>query len=189
MDTFDLHRMAEQAARSRPEDLLDRAIIGVLRHAQEGDLPLFAWTLGLTQTAYRQMLAQRFPELRALTPIPEAQYLALLQAVPADFYPLRNMLMMHRSATADKQQADWLARALAIACQGGRHLWQDLGLQGRDEVSRLLQDYFAPLAERNIHHLKWKKWIYQELGQHLGQKNLQAPQCRRCPDYSICFPQ
>ena len=51
---MDSRDVAPSLPQSNPDadavpDLLRRAVSGVLRNAQNGDLPLFAWTLGMPQ--------------------------------------------------------------------------------------------------------------------------------------------
>lgn len=167
---------------------LTRAIAGVLRHAQEGELPLFAWTLGLPQPALLELLVDCFPELEPLQTMPSPHYQTLLDTVPADFAALVELLLAHRTPGADARQADWLARAIAAAGFGGRHLWADLGLTGRDEVSGLIERYFQPLFERNTRNLKWKRFIFAELGAWQGREGLRPPGCRYCEQFGQCFP-
>ncbi|MDM7457098.1 MAG: nitrogen fixation protein NifQ [Tepidimonas sp.] len=58
---------------------------------------------------------------------------------------------------------------------GTRHLWQELGLAGRPEVSRLLRLCFPDLAARNTPDLKWKRFLFQALGEQLGLPSLGFP--------------
>ncbi|SME99223.1 nitrogen fixation protein NifQ [Pseudogulbenkiania subflava] len=143
--------------------LLDRAIAGVLRHAQDGDLPLFAWTLGLPQPALLAMLAQRFPELDRLEPMPEPDYASVRAATPAGFAELVALLGAHRAPDVPEAEAEWLAHAVAAACFGERPLSEDLGLSGREAVSRLLERYFPSLSRRNPARRSWKPFLFAEL--------------------------
>ena len=168
--------------------LLLRAVSGVLRNAQDGDLPLFAWTLGMSQPALLGMIGQCFPELGELEAMPDPQYHRLAEAVPADFPALVAMLLEHQTDSAKEQHTDWLARAIAVACHGGRNLWEDMGLGCRDDVSRLLNTYFQPLYRRNSRHLRWKRFLFAELGASRGMSDYQPPSCGKCAQYPICFP-
>lgn len=168
--------------------LLVQAIAGTLRNAQDGELPLFAWTLGMTQPAYRAMLVQCLPELAAAPALSEEQFALLGHNTPPDFVALTELLYAHRSPNADALHANWLARSIAGACFGSRHLWQDLGLSGREGVSYLMQHYFANLHDLNVQALKWKHFLFLELGLQRGQPGLRPPTCERCDNYSLCFP-
>ena len=176
-----------ETAESQAYRLMVRAIHGTLRNAQEGEIPLFAWTLGLTQPAYQAMLAQCLPDLTEV-PLSAQQHAELGHNTPPDFALLAQLLYSHRSPDADPLHADWLARAIAAACFGNRHLWQDLELSGRDDVSFLMRGYFASLHELNGQSLKWKHFLFMELGLQRGQPGLRPPNCERCDNYSLCFP-
>jgi hypothetical protein len=80
------------------------------------------------------------------------------------------------------------AGAIASASFGSQHLWQDLGLAGREEVTYLLESYFPNLASRNVNNFKWKKFLFMELGIAIGVKNLRPPKCKGCDQFKVCFP-
>ncbi|MBA5685445.1 nitrogen fixation protein NifQ [Rugamonas apoptosis] len=148
----------------KPEPLLLAALAGVLRNAQDGELPLFVRTLGMSQPALLRMAGCCFPALDYHEPIPERKYAALLACTPPEFHRLQARLLAQRGADADPCHADWAARALAAACLGQRFLWQDLGLTGREELEALLRRYFGPLYVRNGGRGQWKPFLMQELG-------------------------
>ena len=84
------------------------------------------------------------------------------------------------------EAAPWLARAVAVACLGDNHLWQDLGLPSRAVLSQLLGAYFPALVARNRGDMKWKKFLYKELCDR-AQVLCRAPSCAVCSDYAFCF--
>ena len=169
-------------------NLATRAIANVLRHAQDGELPLFAWTLGLPQPALLAMIEQCFPELGSLEPMPQHEYAAIERAVPTAFRDLAQLLFAHRSAGGDEQLAGWLARTIAAASFGCRHLWQDLGLPDRSAVSTLLNKHFQALYRRNSQNLKWKRFLFAELGTAQGNPGMKPPECDKCDQFRLCFP-
>ena len=57
---------------------------------------------------------------------------------------LRDLLLAHRSTPGDESR--WLAAMIARRAMEANHLWEDLGLRDRSELSRLLARHFAPLA-------------------------------------------
>ncbi len=186
-------REAVRQSRSPQSDsaLIAQAIAGVLRHAQDGDLPLFAWTLGLPQDAWLAMLDAYFPELGALEAMPSKAYAAIEKTAPGFFRQMAFMLYEQRQADANAVHADWLARAIAAGCFGSRHLWQDLGLRGPDDVSALLSAYFPALHAKNIQHLKWKRFLFAEAAALAALRNdpeIMPPNCSRCDEFPICFP-
>ncbi len=82
---------------------------------------------------------------------------------------------------------DWMARIVAAGCAGRDHLWQDLGLANRGELSQLMQSGFPRLAEANSGDMKWKKFIYRQYCARDGIYLCPAPSCGECADYARCF--
>lgn len=133
-------------------------------------------------------------ELRALM----ARYLArasLPVAVPADAGAgedaieepdLRRLLLTHRT-DADDPAGRWLAAIIARRSCRPNHLWQDLGLFNRGELSRLMLRHFRPLAARNLGDMKWKKFFYRTLCAEEGILVCKAPNCEICTDVDVCF--
>lgn len=67
------------------------------------------------------------------------------------------------------------------------HLWQDLGLPSRKELSLLMQTHFASLAKLNAGDMKWKKFLYRQLCEREGLTLCRSPSCGVCSDYPQCF--
>ncbi len=67
------------------------------------------------------------------------------------------------------------------------HLWQDLGLANRSELSVLMQTHFAPLAQRNSQDMKWKKFFYRMICRDEGYRICVVPSCSECCDFEGCF--
>ncbi|WP_158613530.1 nitrogen fixation protein NifQ [Aquitalea sp. FJL05] len=168
--------------------LLTRAVLGVLRNAQDGELPLYAWTLGLPQQAVLEVLATCAPELGSMEALTDVQYQQLLSLQPPLHTALLDMLLANRSAAENAQHSSWLAHVVAVASLGSRHLWEDMGLSGRHELNQLLQYYLYPLYARNQADIKWKRFLYAELGEQLGLPQLKPPQCGRCQEHAACLP-
>lgn len=161
-----------------------RAIGGVLRNAQNGELPLYAWTLGLPQDELLAMLHHCFPETFPVEAMSSAQYDRLRRQQPDDLQALATLLL-HRSPDIPPQEARWLAHALASACFGEHHLWEDMGLGGGQDVSLLMQHGFASLHARNTRGLHWKRFLLAELGALRGEPGQHHPGCR---DDQPCCP-
>jgi NifQ. len=82
----------------------------------------------------------------------------------------------------------WLmAEIIAIAAMGFSHLWQDLGLDSRQELKELMRACFPELVERNHKNMRWKKFFYRELCQEDGGLVCRAPSCDVCTSYAECF--
>jgi nitrogen fixation protein NifQ len=175
-------------------ELIAQRIAAVMRHAQCGELPLFAWTLGLSHDEWLRMVRTLFPELVSLTPPTSHEYAILRRGQPAAFKALVRLLLDGQAlspGTPRKRERVWLAHAIASASQGGQRLWQDLGLRRREDLGVLLAQHFPRLHERHArqgHSVHWKKFLYTELALHLQQPGLQPPGCASCTKFRLCFP-
>ena len=98
---------------------------------------------------------------------------------------LHKLLLANRSGRCDSEV--WLADILIAGCLGDDHLWQDLGLWNRAELSKLMHQNFRPLAVRNDKDMKWKKFLYKQLCETEGIYTCRAPSCAVCADYMNCF--
>ena len=98
---------------------------------------------------------------------------------------LRGLLLAHR--LGEDESEFWMASAVAAGCMGGDHLWQDLGLWSRRDVTELMQRNFPPLAAKNVQDMKWKKFLYKQLCIQEGIYTCRAPSCQSCNDYELCF--
>ncbi|MEK8033408.1 nitrogen fixation protein NifQ [Ideonella sp. DXS29W] len=81
----------------------------------------------------------------------------------------------------------WLAHAIAQATLGANHLWQDLWLPSRHELSMLMAQRFPALAARNDRDMKWKKFLYKQLCDRAELHICRAPSCSACSDQVQCF--
>jgi len=102
-----------------------------------------------------------------------------------EFEDLMGLLM----DAADRGDADVvaLAQALARACLGDDHLWHDLGLPSRRELSDLLREHFGPLSARNVENMRWKKFFYMQLCERAEIRACRAPSCGVCKMQDECF--
>jgi nitrogen fixation protein NifQ len=96
-------------------------------------------------------------------------------------------LLTHAAKSADLADAECLASIIAHACLRPDHLWRDLGLSGRDEVTDTLSRYFPLLVARNVDGMRWKKFLARELALSLGVTPQPAPGCPGCEDFAYCF--
>jgi nitrogen fixation protein NifQ len=159
------------------------AISSVIRAGNSGDLPLFAATLGLPQREFSAPLDEPSQLRVQISRI----HCELLDDWLPDLFPLLvKMLWDHRSS--DRRINQRLTLALAAACFGRQHLWQDLGLRGRADVSALVSQWFPTLFALNTQDLKWKRFFFQELGKRLGEPDLRPPGCDGCDNEQSCFP-
>lgn len=163
------------------------AVAGVLRNALSGELNLYAATLGFDRHEFRALVAACLAGAAPEREWEATAYALCASQAPALFAPLAELLLAQRAPGLAERPARWLAHALAAAGFGSRHLWQDLGLSGRAEVSRLMWLCFPALARQNTADLKWKRFLFLALGKQLGQPDLIPPHCTRCDEHAACF--
>jgi len=172
-----------------------------------GTLPV---GLGLSPEAFARLLVRHFPDIAAPGRIASAprggmqsswdgpatldDLGLLLELDQANWsseprqeerQDLLDLLLEHR-AGADASEI-WMAAIVTAACMGGDHLWQDLGLWSRKDLTRLMRDNFPGLSARNVHDMKWKKFLYKQLCQREGVYVCRSPSCEVCADYANCF--
>jgi len=143
--------------------------------AGEGCLPPH---LGLGEARHAAMLATYFPGCQ-----PESTAHPSVDLPEAE--ELQRLLRDH--LVADLPSPDWMADILTAACAGLNHLWQDLGLAGRDELSQLMVINFPALAAANTGDMKWKKFLYRQFCAREGIYVCPAPSCGVCADHAKCF--
>jgi nitrogen fixation protein NifQ len=101
---------------------------------------------------------------------------------------LRGLLLQSANPAVSLDDAQCLASIIAHACLRPDHLWRDLGLAGRDEVSAMLERYVPSLVVLNVENLRWKKFLARQLALSLGKEPGPAPGCPGCEDFGYCFP-
>jgi len=98
---------------------------------------------------------------------------------------LINLLKQYSNPQA--VEVDWIIVILVAGCLGRDHLWQDLGLWSRTQLSALLNYNFPELAAKNVHDMKWKKFLYKQLCEEQGLNLCRMPSCEFCVDYLKCY--
>ncbi len=97
------------------------------------------------------------------------------------------LALFRRFGHKDGVESRWLASILTRRSMSPNHLWQDLGLNSRAELGRLMREFFPALAERNSQNMKWKKFFYRCLCEMEGFTLCAAPSCQQCSDHGLCF--
>ncbi|MBR8298452.1 nitrogen fixation protein NifQ [Burkholderia cenocepacia] len=167
----------------------DPQLFGTLVTARAGRNELSL--LGLPPDQFAGLLARQFPHLRSVDTVALTSTIAPLPlpATHSAFVAtLHARLMDDANPAVARDDADCLAAIIAHACLRPDHLWRDLGLDGRDAVSAMLARFFPALAARNVAHLRWKKFLAQEVAASLGVPPGPAPGCPGCEDFGFCFP-
>ncbi len=156
----------------------NRFILASLLAGQESGFGCLPWGLGLGEAEFTRMLAGYFP----------GHAVARFDTPPVDlpeYAELQRLLLDHRAHRCESER--WMADILTTACVGRDHLWQDLGLASRDELSTLMQINFPALADANSQDMKWKKFLYRQFCAREGIYVCPAPSCGVCADFSKCF--
>ncbi len=144
-----------------------------------GALP--SW-LGLSSDAFDELLALHFPGASISPPSMAA---AADGERSLEFADLQKLMVENRAN--ESLSEIWMADIVASACMGSDHLWQDLGLWSRGDLTALMQRNFPALAARNDRDMKWKKFLYKQLCETEGIYVCRSPSCEVCADYANCF--
>lgn len=139
--------------------------------------------LGLEPESFEALLAIRFPGFSTGTAAPSGRKLDFSRMLEKD--DLIRLLRDH-CATAPPER-DWVIGLIVAACLGEDHLWQDLGLWQRADLSALISHNFPALAARNVKDMKWKKFLYKQLCESEGIYVCRSPTCEACADYLKCY--
>ena len=166
-DPFDGHVLACVLAVAAEESAPDRSL---------------AQAFGVSGKSLRGVIAQYFPD--ALDHL-IAFGLDSELVVEDEEQSLR--MLLQRSRSTPGPLSSLLAAIVARRAMQPNHLWQDLGLTNRGELSALMQRHFAPLALRNSQDMKWKKFFYRMICRDDSYRLCAAPSCSECCDFNGCF--
>lgn len=163
------------------DDSFDRHVLASILAVAAAEGGSLAERSGLADGELAALLAGWFPLWNggqaALVPAPAA--------ADDEVAMLRELLQARRSTEGKVGQ--WLAAMVARRSMEPNHLWEDLGLRERSELSRLLQRHFAPLAERNTRNMRWKRFFYRSMCEDDGFVMCTTPVCTECADFDSCF--
>ncbi|MGY3450909.1 nitrogen fixation protein NifQ [Bradyrhizobium sp. USDA 4353] len=162
----------------------DRHVIASILAVSAMEHGALAERAGLSTVELIALLAQLFPAAAI-----DSTWLPINGAAPAPDYDeiamVRDLLGAQRSTDGDVSR--WLAAMVARRAMEPNHLWEDLGLRERSELSRLLMRHFAPLASRNTRNMRWKRFFYRMLCEDDGFVMCTTPVCTQCNDFALCF--
>lgn len=182
-DTHGLYQTLMAAATMAGAPLFDAHVVAaILNLAQieaaqgEGEMPDLC---GLGPDALREMAGLMFGGM-ALYGFGTRQ-----PAVSAQAADLCAILMMHAASASRYEML--LSAMIARRALRPNHLWQDLGLNRRDELTMLMRRHFPRLAQRNHQDMKWKKFFYRMMCSAEGFSLCAAPVCTECDDFDDCF--
>ena len=135
--------------------------------------------LGLEPAAFSALLAKHFPGFKMHVDFKT-------NAIDSRALERDDVLMLLLESRTDTSES-WMSQIVTAACMANDHLWQDMGLFSRDYLSRLMTQNFPALAAKNVHDMKWKKFLYKQLCEREGINACRAPSCEYCTDYLKCF--
>lgn len=139
--------------------------------------------IGLTETDFHAMMAYCFPDFDSEEIIRHNEPVDALR-----FDEMEDLRQLLKNNTSGHSLTElWMVDIVIAGSLGSDHLWQDLGLWSRADLSKLMLDNFAPLAKRNVKNMKWKKFLYKQLCETEGIYTCRAPSCEVCADYNNCF--
>jgi nitrogen fixation protein NifQ len=98
---------------------------------------------------------------------------------------VRQILLQNCSGPRDV--SEWLAFVVARRGMEPNHLWEDLGLAERPDLTKLLLRHFAPLASKNTRNMRWKRFLYRSLCEAEGFSMCPSPTCDACSEFHICY--
>ncbi len=149
--------------------------------SQDGDVGTLPPGLGLSNADFSALLERHYPGIKLVADFEEN--IADPRELERD--DVLGLLLKHRAGKDLSER--WVAQIIAAACLASDHLWQDLGLWSRYDLSQLMMQNFPALAAKNIHDMKWKKFLYKQLCEQEGINACRAPSCEYCVDYLNCF--
>jgi nitrogen fixation protein NifQ len=178
LDVRDLYaELKSQAAGLGNDETLARMLAS--RRAGIGAMPS---CLGLSQKQFAAMMRLHFPGADAGQWM-HGPELDLARAPERD--DLRTLFLANSPKVTPEKE--WMADILVAGCMGDDHLWQDLGLWSRQDLSALIETNFPVLKARNDRDMKWKRFFYKQLCNQEGVYTCRAPSCEVCADYGRCF--
>jgi len=140
--------------------------------------------LGLPPPEFVALLGRHFPGA-TLPVMPDRPPPAWDPRLLEEKEELIKLLDFHRAGQDVSER--WMSVIVATGCMANDHLWEDLGLWSRRDLSELMARNFPVLAAKNDRDMKWKKFLYKQLCEQEGIYLCRAPSCAICRDYALCF--
>jgi nitrogen fixation protein NifQ len=138
---------------------------------------------GLASAELTSLFTRRFPHALAIVPLWSTRCEGI--ADEDEITMLRDLLIANRSSGGE--DGPLLAAMIARRAMEPNHLWEDLGLRNRQELTRLIARHFAPLAAANVNNMRWKRFFYRKLCEAEGFSMCSTPVCSACTDFALCF--
>jgi nitrogen fixation protein NifQ len=186
VDPADVYRrltgLAPLAASIDADMDFDRHIFACIISVSASEAGALTERLGLSPENLEALISKYFGDRPALSwkdgPAASASDLDEAELV-------RDILLEHLSPR--DAEGEWLAAMIARRALEPNHLWEDLGLRNRSELTRLMERRFVSLAARNDKNMRWKRFIYRLMCENDGFVMCATPVCSNCADYHVCF--
>lgn len=182
------YRLLRHAAPGHPDAAFFATVIG--KSLAHGDLA----RSGLAPDELEEVLTQLFPGARrspepALVDLPArlAAYAAQGLPDPRPDFTLLLRTLLDAYGAPQCATTPFVTRVLVHACLRPDHLWRDLGLTGREDVTALLTRHYPRLVARNTRNLRWKQFLAYSACEHAGLPAAAAPGCAACEDHDVCY--
>lgn len=174
--------VAPDTAKIESDESFDRHVLASILALGATEPGPLSGRVGLSEAELDSLCALFFPNGR----LAGSRESEVADAVDLDEIELvRELLLSNRSSAGDCGR--WLAAMVARRALEPNHLWEDLGLRERSELTRLIQRHFAPLAARNDKNMRWKRFIYRMMCENDGFVMCSTPVCTSCADYNLCY--
>jgi len=180
-EDFRLTAYLRLMAASRRQGFAEHALASMLAShlCGAGSMPVL---LGLDAEIFARMLDLHFPSFEWPSGLSAP---AWDMADMPEYAELKALFDDYRIAPNDEQP--WWTTLLIAGCTGRNHLWEDLGLFERTDLTELIRVNYPELAARNSRDMKWKKFLYKQLCEREGIVACPAPTCDACAQFSECF--
>lgn len=185
MTPEELYHFLRQANAATNCDPFDGHVLACIFAAAADEVQadgIFTDALGICGSALRKNIERYFPGTLAHM---ETYALDREPVIAEEERCLRELLWRFRSTQAPVNSL--ISFLVARRAMRPNHLWQDLGLANRSELSRLMMRHFTQLARRNTQNMKWKKFFYRMICREDGFRMCTAPSCAECNDFQVCF--
>ena len=145
--------------------------------------------LGLRAWGFRALVRECFPGFPKSAALPQPMANAPCRlgqfGIADELQDLERLLLSGRATAAPNSRR--LAKLLAVGCMGFGHMWKDMGFASRAELRTLLAVASPKVVQRNVHDMRWKKFLYRELCKSEAGYVCRAPSCDACVGYAECF--
>jgi len=169
--------------RSPRRSFNDHALASMLASNSAG-MGVMPRLLGLDAGLFGQMLRTTFPGVNWPVDVPRQAGGDVAAAMP-EYDELKSLLS--EFAAPRLREEPWWIELMIAGCAGRDHMWRDMGLFERKDLTRLIRNCFPELGRRNTRDMKWKKFIYKQLCEREGIIACPAPTCDQCASFSECF--